>query len=136
MLCPNRPVTEDAPGLALSASAELDVGWRPLSASPWPAPLVFFTATPLTHTTTPRHLAVKMKFTALVLALTFGSAAAFAPVAPAKASVKVAAAKDDLIALAEANTDALSPGFWDPLGVAEIDFWGLGQDGESGADGL
>jgi hypothetical protein len=73
-----------------------------------------------------------MKFTALVLALTFGSAAAFAPVAPAKASVKVAAAKDDLVALAEANTDSLSPGFWDPLGCADIDFWGLGQEGTIG----
>jgi len=73
-----------------------------------------------------------MKFTAVVLALAFGSASAFAPVAPAKTSVKLASAKDDLIALAEANTDALSPGFWDPLGVAEIDFWGLGQDGTIG----
>merc|ERR1719183_379730 len=73
-----------------------------------------------------------MKFTAVVLALAFGSASAFAPQAPAKSAVKLAAAKDDLIALAEANTDALSPGFWDPLGVAEIDFWGLGQDGTIG----
>jgi hypothetical protein len=74
-------------------------------------------------------------FRAILALALFGSAAAFAPIAPKsspRTAVAVESAKDELIALAESNTDALSPGFWDPLGVAEIDFWGLGQDGTIG----
>ena len=72
-----------------------------------------------------------MQTIALALALFSGSALAFAPVQTTAPTRVIAAegAKDDLIALAEANTDLLSPGFWDPLGATEIDFWGLGQEG-------
>ena len=60
-------------------------------------------------------------------------AAAFVAQAPA-APAKLAGAKDDLIALAEANPDALGKGigFWDPLGATGIDFWGLGEDATIG----
>jgi len=75
-----------------------------------------------------------MQTIALALALFSGSAVAFAPVQTTAPTRVIAAegAKDDLIALAEANTDLLSPGFWDPLGATEIDFWGLGQEGTIG----
>jgi len=69
-----------------------------------------------------------------ILALALGSASAFvAPSTPAAASA-VNGAKDDLIALAESNPDALGSaiGFWDPLGVTGIDFWGLGEEGTIG----
>jgi len=69
-----------------------------------------------------------------ILALALGSASAFvAPAAPA-ASTAAHGAKDDLIALAESNRDALGSGigFWDPLGVTGIDFWGLGEEGTIG----
>ena len=68
----------------------------------------------------------------IILALVLGSAAAFQPAARAPArNVRVADAKDDLVDLAESNTDALGAaiGFWDPLGATELDFWGLGEEG-------
>jgi hypothetical protein len=69
-----------------------------------------------------------------VLALALGTASAFvAPAAPAAAS-SLNGAKDDLVAYAESNPDALGAGigFWDPLGVTGIDFWGLGEEGTIG----
>jgi len=70
----------------------------------------------------------------LVLALALGSAAAFQPAAkaPLRRAPVVEGAKEELIGLAEANTDALSPGFWDPLGASELNFWGLGNEGTIG----
>jgi|UniRef100_A0A7S2DJ63 hypothetical protein len=69
----------------------------------------------------------------VILALALGSAAAFTPVnTPQRAAVATKFGKADLIELAESNTDGLSPGFWDPLGVSDIDFWGLGQEGTIG----
>jgi hypothetical protein len=66
------------------------------------------------------------------LALT-GAAAYVAPVAP-KATSAVAASKDEVIALAEANPDFLGKaiGFWDPLGALDSNFWGLGNEGTIG----
>jgi len=42
-----------------------------------------------------------------------------------------AGAKDELVALAESNTDALGSaiGFWDPLGASDLDFFGLELSG-------
>ena len=68
----------------------------------------------------------------IILALVLGSAAAFQPAARAPArNVRVADAKDDLVDLAESNTDALGAaiGFWDPLGATNLDFWGIGNEG-------
>jgi len=66
-----------------------------------------------------------------ILAFTIGSASAFvAPSAPA-ASTAVAGAREELIALAESNTDAIGEkiGFWDPLGASKFDFFGLETSG-------
>jgi hypothetical protein len=65
------------------------------------------------------------------LALT-GAAAYVAPVAP-KATSSLNS-KAELEALAMSNTDALgqSMGFWDPLGLADGNFWGLGNEGTIG----
>jgi len=43
-------------------------------------------------------------------------------------------AKEELVALAEANPDALGQklGFWDPLGATNLDFWNLGTEGTIG----
>ena len=71
----------------------------------------------------------------LVLALALGAAAAFQP---AKVTVTrtqpVQITKDELIDLAESNTDALGAtlGFWDPLGATNFDFFGLGEEGTIG----
>jgi len=68
----------------------------------------------------------------LALALT-GAAAYVAPVGPARASVAVNG-KEELVALAESNPDKLGQalGFFDPLNLAEGDFWGLGNDATVG----
>jgi hypothetical protein len=71
----------------------------------------------------------------IILALVLGSAAAFQPTARAPLrNVRVADAKDDLVDLAESNTDALGAaiGFWDPLGATNLDFWGIGNEGTIG----
>ena len=70
-----------------------------------------------------------------VLALALGTASAFvAPSTTPASATAVQGAKDDLVALAESNPDALGQaiGFWDPLGVTGIDFWGLGEEGTIG----
>lgn len=51
-----------------------------------------------------------MAFRTVVLALLLGVAAAFAPARTPRSASVLNGAKDDLIELAEANTDALSPG--------------------------
>merc|ERR1719174_3471342 len=69
----------------------------------------------------------------IVAALALSGAAAYvAPVAP-KATTALNS-KAELEALAMSNTDALgqSMGFWDPLGLADGDFWGLGNEGTIG----
>lgn len=70
----------------------------------------------------------------VVLALALGSAAAFAPTTPVATTTQMSFGKSDLVALAESNPDALGKaiGFWDPLGVTGIDFWGLGEEGTIG----
>ncbi|KAJ8611245.1 hypothetical protein CTAYLR_004127 [Chrysophaeum taylorii] len=72
---------------------------------------------------------------AVVIALALGSAAAFQPSTPAvSTSSALAATKDEVVALAEANPDFLgkSIGFWDPLGALDTNFWGLGNEGTIG----
>ena len=71
--------------------------------------------------------------TVIALALLAPAAAFVAPAGPAAATAAFGA-KDDLVALAEANPDALGSaiGFWDPLGATNIDFWGLGEEGTIG----
>ncbi|CAH0370913.1 unnamed protein product, partial [Pelagomonas calceolata] len=75
---------------------------------------------------------VKMQKIIAALALS-GAAAYVAPVAP-KATSSLAASKDEVIALAEANPDFLGKaiGFWDPLGALDSNFWGLGNEGTIG----
>ena len=70
----------------------------------------------------------------IIAALALSGAAAYvAPVAP-KATSSLAASKDEVIALAEANPDFLGKaiGFWDPLGALDSNFWGLGNEGTIG----
>jgi hypothetical protein len=75
-----------------------------------------------------------MQFSAIVLALTFGSASAFmgTPVAPraAKASALSMTTQEELAELAESNRDALGAGlgFWDPLGCSKMSFWTLSNE--------
>ena len=69
----------------------------------------------------------------IVAALALSGAAAYvAPVAP-KATTALNS-KAELEALAEGNGDFLGStlGFWDPLGVTNLDFWGLGEEGTIG----
>ena len=75
-----------------------------------------------------------MQFSALVLALAFGSASAFmgARVAPraAKTSAISMTTQEELAELAESNRDALGAGlgFWDPLGCSKMSFWTLSNE--------
>jgi len=66
----------------------------------------------------------------LLIALAAGASAYVAPVAP-KGTTALAGAKEDLVALAESNTDAIGSqiGFWDPLGASGLDFFGLELSG-------
>ena len=68
----------------------------------------------------------------VALALCGTAAAYVAPQAPKSASALNS--KAELEALAEANGDFLGStlGFWDPLGVTNLDFWGLGEEGTIG----
>ena len=68
----------------------------------------------------------------VALALCGTAAAYVAPQAPKSASSLNS--KAELEALAEANGDFLGStlGFWDPLGVTNLDFWGLGEEGTIG----
>jgi len=80
--------------------------------------------------------------TVIALAL-LAPAAAFVQQAPVQSSSalaafggskKVGSAKDELIALAESNPDSFgaSFGFWDPLGAADYNFWGMGNEATIG----
>jgi hypothetical protein len=66
-----------------------------------------------------------------VLATLVASAVAFAPASkPARASVAVQETKADLEAMAK----KLNPivGFWDPLNLAEAEFWGASNEATIG----
>ena len=63
----------------------------------------------------------------VILALAFGSAAAFVPASVSR-SAPLNSARDELIDLAEGSTEGLSPGFWDPLGCSGMSFWTLDND--------
>ena len=75
-----------------------------------------------------------MQFSAIVLALAFGSASAFmgTPVAPraATSSALSMTTQEELADLAESNRDALGAGlgFWDPLGCSKMSFWTLSNE--------
>jgi hypothetical protein len=75
-----------------------------------------------------------MQFSAVTLALAFGSANAFMG-APVRSSVRNTAAvkmttQEELAELAESNRDALGAGlgFWDPLGCSGMSFWTLSNE--------
>ena len=64
-----------------------------------------------------------------------GAAANFAPFrAERQADGGFASRRSSRPSLAMSNMDALgqSMGFWDPLGLADGDFWGLGNEGTIG----
>lgn len=66
-----------------------------------------------------------------VLATLAASAAAFAPAStPARAAVAIQESKADLEAMAK----KLNPivGFWDPLNLAEAEFWGSSNEATIG----
>ncbi|EGB11436.1 putative plastid light harvesting protein isoform 62 [Aureococcus anophagefferens] len=67
----------------------------------------------------------------LVLALSLSTASAFVGPSVVSTPTVVEGAKDELVALAESNTDALGSaiGFWDPLGASDLDFFGLELSG-------
>merc|ERR1719163_477517 len=67
-----------------------------------------------------------------MLALTVGTSAAFSPAASVQQSVATRAAspqmfgKADLEALAKEQNPVL--GYWDPIGLADLDLWGQGEE--------
>ncbi|KAJ8603671.1 hypothetical protein CTAYLR_010035 [Chrysophaeum taylorii] len=65
-----------------------------------------------------------------IAACAVASVAAFVQ-QPAGSSSALFSAKDELVELAESNPDFLGKkiGFYDPLGLADADFYGLGNDG-------
>ncbi|KAH8071436.1 chlorophyll A-B binding protein [Aureococcus anophagefferens] len=73
-----------------------------------------------------------MKSAILALAIS-GASAYVAPQTKVSGSA-LAATKDEVVALAEANPDFLGQaiGFWDPLGALDTNFWGLGNEGTIG----
>ncbi|KAH8064486.1 chlorophyll A-B binding protein [Aureococcus anophagefferens] len=73
-----------------------------------------------------------MKSAILALAIS-GASAYVAPQTKVSGSA-LAASKEEVVALAEANPDFLGQaiGFWDPLGALDTNFWGLGNEGTIG----
>jgi len=70
----------------------------------------------------------------LVLALCGSATAYVAPAAAPASATAMAATKDQMAGLAEANPDYLgaSLGLWDPLGCLNLDFWTLGNEATIG----
>lgn len=71
-----------------------------------------------------------MKFSALFLALVVGGATAFAPSKSVTGNSKLSSAKADLEELAIKANPLVK--FYDPLNLAEADFWGRGSDATIG----
>jgi len=71
-----------------------------------------------------------MKFSALFLASIFGGATAFAPSSQSKTNSVVASTKADLEELAIKANPLVK--FYDPLNLAEADFWGRGNEATIG----
>jgi hypothetical protein len=67
----------------------------------------------------------------VLLALALSGAAAFVGPVTTSTTPVLNGAKEDLVALAESNTDAIGAGigFWDPLGASNLDFFGLELSG-------
>ena len=63
-----------------------------------------------------------------------GSASAYVAPVPKSAATSLAAGKADLAALCAENPSPLGnfEGIWDPLGCADMDFWGLGNEATIG----
>jgi hypothetical protein len=70
----------------------------------------------------------------LLIALAVSGASAYVAPTTTSAGSALAASKDEVVALAEANPDFLGKaiGFWDPLGALDTSFWGLGNEGTIG----
>ena len=70
----------------------------------------------------------------LLLALAVSGASAYVAPTTVSPATALAASKDEVVALAEANPDFLGKaiGFWDPLGALDTSFWGLGNEGTIG----
>lgn len=68
--------------------------------------------------------------TALILASIAASASAFAPAKQASTSTAAAATKSDLEAIAEKANPVVK--FYDPLNLAEADFYGMGNEATIG----
>jgi hypothetical protein len=67
----------------------------------------------------------------VTLSLLAGSAAAFAPAAPLRSSgTQLQESKDDLAALAKKLNPVL--GYFDPLGLADDEFWGQSNEATIG----
>jgi hypothetical protein len=66
----------------------------------------------------------------IVLSSILTAAAAFAPSTSSPSTTSLAAGKDDLQALAKSANPAL--GFYDPLNLADKDFWGKGNEATIG----
>jgi len=71
-----------------------------------------------------------MKFSAIFLASVLGGAAAFAPTQLTTKSSSIASSKADLEELAIAANPLVK--FYDPLNLAEADFWGRGNEATIG----
>eukprot|EP00568_Trieres_chinensis_P005105 CAMPEP_0183298666 /NCGR_PEP_ID=MMETSP0160_2-20130417/5616_1 /TAXON_ID=2839 ORGANISM="Odontella Sinensis, Strain Grunow 1884" /NCGR_SAMPLE_ID=MMETSP0160_2 /ASSEMBLY_ACC=CAM_ASM_000250 /LENGTH=249 /DNA_ID=CAMNT_0025460761 /DNA_START=1 /DNA_END=750 /DNA_ORIENTATION=- len=65
-----------------------------------------------------------------IAALLAGSAAAFAPAQQAASTSALNAGKDDLVAIAEKANPIVK--FYDPLNLADADFWGQGNEATIG----
>ena len=68
--------------------------------------------------------------TALLLASIAASASAFAPASQAATKTSVGATKADLTAIAEKANPVVK--YYDPLNLAEADFWGFGNEATIG----
>ena len=71
-----------------------------------------------------------MQLSAVIIAAAVAGASAFAPAAPGVSSTSLQATKGDLETLAKGLNPVV--GFYDPLNLAESDFYGMGQDATIG----
>jgi hypothetical protein len=74
----------------------------------------------------PEQLTMKL----ITAALLTGVAAAFAPVANQRASTQLQESKEDLAVLAKKLNPVL--GYFDPLGLADDEFWGTSNEATIG----
>lgn len=78
-----------------------------------------------------RHIPIeKMKTTATLFAATLGLASAFVPSQQTGSTVRLSETKADLQELAGKLNPIVK--FWDPMGLADGDFYGMGEEGTIG----